>query len=561
LRISRLKIRNFRSIKSLDINLPQVCALVGSNNAGKSNILLAIQRVLGRDWVSVTSFTEEDVHGRDPSADISIALSFEPALPYSKFKAADPVEITTCSFEYTRYQVGDQKGERRLEQKCFDTHGKPPIVLAKAPKKGEAHQYVPLVNIPSDVRESVPLIYVGTNRSLKEHLPAARYSLLRQLFEDINRDLYDLKQTIKIKNPDGTEADVPRVQQFRILMEEAVKLLRTDRFQKLEASIKNNALRQLGFNPETDTNKLDFFFAPFDTLDFYKALDLRVREGDFTISATELGEGIQNALVLSILQAFEERRKQGAILLIEEPEMFLHPQMQRSLYKTLREIGKTNQVIYTTHSPHFVVVPDYHEVLLVRKDNDGTTVCSSDLPTDPKRRDKLIKELDPERNELFFATRLLLVEGDTEKLALPEYARRLKLDLDREGATIVEVGGKRNLIEFAKIAASFGIPTSILYDTDSSDFKDKREEEAAFNKELDAFAKADGLFKVWQCSKNYEDELRRCLGEKKYQDLCQKYERVPKPSRARLIASEDELPIPPPFEEVLRWLAKKVIEK
>jgi predicted ATP-dependent endonuclease of OLD family len=107
LRISRLKIRNFRSIKSLDINLPQICALVGPNNAGKSNILLAIQRVLGRDWVSVTSFTEEDVHGRDPSADISIALSFEPALPYSKFKAADPVEIATFSFEYTRYQVGD----------------------------------------------------------------------------------------------------------------------------------------------------------------------------------------------------------------------------------------------------------------------------------------------------------------------------------------------------------------------------------------------------------------------------------------------------------------------
>lgn len=541
----------------LDTGLPQICALVGPNNAGKSNILLAIQRVIGRDWVSVTSFTEEDVYARDSSADVSIALSFEPALPYAKFKNTDPVEIATLSFDYTRYQVGDQKGQRRLEQKCFDTHGKPPMVLAKAPKKGEQRQYQPIVNIPSEVRESIPLIYIGTNRSLKEHLPAARYSLLRQLFEDINRDLYDPKQTVKVKRPDGTEEDVQRVERFRTLMEAAMKLLRTDAFEKLETAIKRNALRQLGFDPETDTDKLDFFFSPFDTMDFYKALDLRVREGDFTISATELGEGIQNALVLSILQAFEERRKQGAILLIEEPEMFLHPQMQRSLYKTLREIGKTNQVIYTTHSPHFVVVPDYHEVLLVRKDNDGTTVRSSDLPTDPKRRDKLIKELDPERNELFFATRLLLVEGDTEKLALPEYARRLKLDLDREGATIVEVGGKRNLIEFAKIAASFGIPTGIVYDLDSSDSKGKQEEEAAFNKELDAFAKADGLFKVWQCSKNYEDQLRKSLGEHKYQELCQKYERVAKPTRARLIASEDGLPIPPPFEEVLCWLANK----
>ena len=171
------------------------------------------------------------------------------------------------------------------------------------------------------------------------------------------------------------------------------------------------------------------------------------------------------------------------------------------------------------------------------------------------RREKLIKELDPERNELFFATRLLLVEGDTEKLALPEYARQLKLDLDRQGATIVEVGGKRNFLEFARIAASFAIPTGILYDLDSSDFKDRRDEESVFNKELDDLAKADGSFRVWRCSKNYEDQLRRALGEQKYQELCQKYERTAKPSRARLIASEIGLPIPPPFVEALRWLA------
>src|SRR3990172_10184359 len=119
-----------------------------------------------------------------------------------------------------------------------------------------------------------------------------------------------------------------------------------------------------------DTDKLDFFFSPFETMDFYRTLDLRVREGEFIISATELGEGIQNALVLSILQAFEERRKKGAILLIEEPEMFLHPQKQRTLNKTLRKIGESNQIIYTTHSPHFVSVPDYQEVFLIRKEGN-----------------------------------------------------------------------------------------------------------------------------------------------------------------------------------------------
>jgi predicted ATP-dependent endonuclease of OLD family len=48
--------------------------------------------------------------------------------------------------------------------------------------------------------------------------------------------------------------------------------------------------------------------------------------------------------------------------------------------------------------------------------------------------EKLRKEVDPERGELFFARRLLVVEGDTEKLAFPEYATRLPLDLNRAGA-------------------------------------------------------------------------------------------------------------------------------
>lgn len=556
MRISKIQIENFKSIKSLDLDLSQICCFVGPNNAGKSNILLAIQRVLGRDWVSVSSFDEQDIYAHDYDSDLTIRVSFDPGIQYTKFKHAEPVLIKTLAFEYTRYEVGDDKGKRRLEQKCFDGTGKPTLVLMKAPKKGEAHQFQPLVNIPSEVRESVPLIYIGTNRTLAEQLPAARHSMLRQLFEDVNRDFQDPKQTVKVTQEDGSEAEVPRLERFQRLMEAAVKLLRTESFVALEDSIKRNALQQLGLDPTTDSDKLDLLFAPFDTMDFYKSLDLRVREGTFSVSATELGEGVQNALVLAILKAFEERRKQGAILLIEEPEMFLHPQMQRSLYKTLREIAKTNQIIYTTHSPHFVSIPEYDAVVIVRKGTDGTKVRRSDLPTNTKRKEKLVKELDPERSELFFATRLLLVEGDTEKLALPEYAKRLNLDLDRVGATIVEVGGKRNLPEFAQIATSFEIPTGIVYDEDSSDFVDK-DEETQFNAALDELARKDRSVMVWRFSKKFEDHLRKAVGEQSYQKLCEKYPRVGKPTRARLIATEADLPIPDPVPEILAWLANR----
>jgi putative ATP-dependent endonuclease of the OLD family len=554
--ITRLKIEGFRSLAKLDVDLSRICAVVGPNNSGKSNLLLALYRVLARDWVTVSSFGEMDVFGRDPDGHIRIEVTVDPPLKYSKLKGVDPSTVTTLAFEFTRYKVGDRKGERRLDQKALDNKGRPVAVLSKKPKMGEPHKYEPLVNIPQAIREQLPLIFIGARRSVREQLPSSRYSLLRPLLEDVERDFRDPQRKVMVPGADGKPVEVPRSERFAELLEAVVEMLRTSEFVTLEESIKKNALDLLGFRPDEDSEKLDFYFAPFGAMDFYKSLIPRVREGDFSIEATEMGEGIQNALVLAILRAFEERRRKGAVILIEEPEMYLHPQMQRSLYKTIRSLGETNQVIYTTHSPHFVGVPHYEEVLLLRRGSGGTSARRSDLAPNNKRREKLIKEFDPTRNELFFASRLLLVEGDTERLALPEYASRLKFNLDRVGATIVEVGGKRNFYEFVDIAKSFRIPTGILFDQDSSDFQDRKDEEE-FNSSLLALETADGLVKTWMLEKNYEDVLRSELGEAQYQSLCQTYSKTRKPTRARLIASNPATAIPPRLVKVLSWLVDR----
>lgn len=551
MRIRKVHIQGFRSIKEpLELNLEQVNALIGANNCGKSNILSAIYRVLGRDWVTKNTFFENDVYNEDYDTDIIIDFEFDEPFQYEQYVGI-PVEIPKVRFYYTRYKKGENSGERRLEKQCLQLNDKPVFSFKSRPKKGEQPQMVPLTTIPQELQEAFPVIFIGTDRNLKNQLPSSRNSILGTLMKDINADFENPDNLIEV-GKEGSGKMLPRIERFKQAIDEAIRTLRTDEFLALEKAIKDNALKQLGFNPETETDKLDLYFNPLSSLEFYKSLEIYVKEHEYNINATELGAGFQNAIVLAILKAFEDRKKQGALFLIEEPEMYLHPQMQRSLYKTIRQIGETNQVIYITHSPHFVTIPEFNEIVIVSKNNNGTHIKKSTLQTSDALKNKFRKELDPERNEMFFARKLLIVEGDTEKMAFPEFAKRMGIDFDGVGSTIIEVGGKRNLIDFVELAISFEIPVGLVFDTDSSDFKkDEKDEESKYNELLNSYA-GKGV-QVFVFEKNYEDECKKFYSDRTYQEYCQQFGRN-KTLRARLMAQEESIPIPDFVQPIIGWL-------
>jgi predicted ATP-dependent endonuclease of OLD family len=161
------------------------------------------------------------------------------------------------------------------------------------------------------------------------------------------------------------------------------------------------------------------------------------------------------------------RSSAGELLLIEEPELMLTPQQQRRLYGLLRIHATRNQVIYSTRSPALLDAVHHHEIVRLDYTSAGLVVSRAGaeiLSIDERFR--LQAEFDHERTEMFFATAVVLVEGQTERQTLPVIFRSLGHDPDALGISIVEVGGKGNLVLVARVLGELRIPHVIIHDSD-----------------------------------------------------------------------------------------------
>lgn len=196
--------------------------------------------------------------------------------------------------------------------------------------------------------------------------------------------------------------------------------------------------------------------------------------------------GSATAPALSFLSAVEScctLGVRGLVLLVEEPELYLRPQAQRYLYRLLRALSLGgNQVIYSTHAPAFLNVARLEELALVEHGGELGTRIVQPEPLPAEEEFRVVSEFDAERSELFLAHVALLVEGRTEKLAFPFVFQALGHDADREAISIVECGGKSNLVLFARICRAAGVPFVAVHDRDAPAGKEPIAAERALNR-------------------------------------------------------------------------------
>lgn len=206
-------------------------------------------------------------------------------------------------------------------------------------------------------------------------------------------------------------------------------------------------------------------------------------EGDPLLPLAQQGAGVRRTFLWSAIGTLADlgRLKHGKasiapdrqrILLIEEPESFLHPPVVRAAREALYGLSEVPewQVLATTHSPIFIDVSKPHTTIvrIARGGGSRTKVFSTDRAafSDEERENlRMVRSCHPTVTEFFFADRVWLLEGETEHAVYSELLQRSKLDVSR-GVHLVNCMGKGNLVLFARILNQFGSSYTIIHDTD-----------------------------------------------------------------------------------------------
>lgn len=450
MKIEHLTIRNYKSIKELDLDLSsRINVFIGANNVGKSNIMSAMEFLLGSTFPIVNKLDKSDFYAGHDELPMKIALCFD--------------DGNVLSFDSTWH---DYRGNER--------HG---LNFNGSFASG-------------DIRDKYVAASIGPDRRMRENPASSQWTLLGRMLKDFNERLYE--QTML--DEDGTE--ITKADAYKRRME----AIRDDILFSIEDGngidvmgelrhiLQEETARQLNCSP----NDLSIDLSTYDPWNLFKTLQIFVTEQDLGVQmrAADMGMGVQASLTIAILRAYSklELHNQTPIY-IDEPELYLHPQARRKFYRVIEEVADSGtQVFMTTHSTEFVDIGHFNQIFMVRKSSErGTYVRHADPtrflgdlearhPNINADEDSLMLEYrnafentgdSQKAAEALFASKILLVEGESESLIVPYCFDKIGYDYIGKGVSIVRCGGKNELDRFYRLYSEFGIPCFTLFDGDS----------------------------------------------------------------------------------------------
>lgn len=451
--ISKIHIENFKSIKNQEFELSTFTPLVGYNNAGKSNILEAIKWVLRKTSLNSSYFN-------DVTQPITIIAKIE----------GISIEIL---------ENIDLAHRARIE----------PLLL------NETLTIKRIQEIPGQGVAQIKLMVLDPNDDITWHNnPAGIDNAIKDLFPE----------PIQIGAMENSEDDISKsstTSTIGKLLAEIIGPIEIQYGQQV-----NNALAGLkeildaeGVHraPELTTfdeqvnEKLDAFFPDLtvkvhiptpELKEVFKKGTIKVYENLLPNpkDVSSLGHGAQRSIQMTLirhladLKLISQQNRTTTLLLIDEPELYLHPQAIEILRNSLNILSKQGyQVIFSTHSPFMLTQKDVGNTILVRKNNlQGTfkrTTLKSAIPhveQDAPHQLTLMYSLSNSSN-ILFSEKVILVEGKTENKLFPLLIEKTTgKTLLHHKTALVKLDGSNNIKKSIQVLKAMDLPTKSIADLD-----------------------------------------------------------------------------------------------
>lgn len=399
MKISSLHIRNFKAIRDVVINdVENALILVGQNNTGKTTILDAVRAAVGA----------YRIHPQDFSADyanIEILISLE-------FSDSDLAQM---------HQNGAVSQYKRRDAWLEDFSRKLPSF------SGHTLSYAMTANKEGRVRYSDGVS--KNNVFLAEVFPRIYYI-------DAERDLKQLEQDFLILQEDEMlkrmRADTCMFNQARhcshcfsciglINQKQPEELNVAETAKLLDYKLYQHSLdtfaRKVNVNFRKNGGSDEILYTMNRDVEQMLKVTTEMRNPiqNLTRPVSRMGKGMRSIYMLSLLEAYvQDEQRVPSIIMIEDPEIFLHPKLQKTSGDLLYRLSKKNQVIFSTHSPNLLANFNSRQIRQVVLDSQG-------CPTVREKTDisAILDDLGYTANDLMNVNFVFIVEGRQDKSRLP----------------------------------------------------------------------------------------------------------------------------------------------
>lgn len=422
LRISRIKLENYRRLADGELSVREHLVLVGANDVGKSSLLRALDLVLGASTAQLYS---------------TISLD--------DFRSTD---------EPLLFEV-------ELEEFSDDEKALFPDEIRYEPVLDKAWLTVQL-SASVDPSESISITrtapHAGTGRQLsRDQIAGLGWKFLsataqtRDLRQDRRSALDDLLRSVELGSEQSKFDKVAEQFQRELSNSEVLGQLRTDLAGQLSRALPNKV-----------QNK-DLSFVSGASADEDVLSDVRLRVSKEGVEH-ELSQQSDGTRALYAIALYDMMSAGANVVGIDEPEIHLHPTSQRSLARLLK--SSSNQKVLATHSSDIVGAFEADSIVVVRPGGELVQPAAGFLA--PKER-TFVQWWVRDKLEPLTARRIITVEGLSDRVVLERAAEVTDRNLDRLGVSVIETNGSAEISAIAKLfgPSGFDLNISRLIDLDA----------------------------------------------------------------------------------------------